>query len=297
MKLKKLTENVYYIKAKTNIGVIKDDNQAILIDSGLDDSIAKKILRILEENDLKLKAIINTHSHADHYGANAYLQKKTGAEVYAFRMESAVIKYPYLEPLTFFSGANPIGDLKNKFLMSEPSEVDYVIAEQEDKLIFDNLELEVVNLQGHSVNQIGIGVEGVLFCGDAIFSEELIKKHKLLYYMDIGKQKATLNFLKGSNYDIYISSHTREIDNIVEISDQNLAYINQIEAAILEILSSRKRTEEVFKELCDKYSLKLKGSQQYYLMKTVVMAYLSYLYEEDKLKNNIVDNYLYWELK
>ena len=113
-----LSEKVYYIPNLANIGVIKDGNNAILIDSGLDDNTAKKILKVLEKENLILKAIINTHSHADHCGGNAYLKEKAQVKIYAPEIESGIIENPILEPLYLFSGANPISDLKNKFLMA-----------------------------------------------------------------------------------------------------------------------------------------------------------------------------------
>ena len=75
--LVKLNENDYYIDCPSKIGIVKvSDNEVILIDSGNDKDTAKKIYRILNENNWILKAIFNTHSHADHIGGNKFLQEK-----------------------------------------------------------------------------------------------------------------------------------------------------------------------------------------------------------------------------
>lgn len=295
MELKQLTEQVYYLDGPTNIGVIKDGESAILIDSGLDDSVAKKILRILEDNNLTLKAIINTHFHADHCGANNYLQQATEAEIYAYRIEAAIINYPYLEPLSFFSGANPIKDLKNKFLMAKESKVDHLLKETNIKLNFDSIEVEIIPLQGHSVNQIGVVVDGVLFCGDSIFSKKVIDKHKLLFYTDIEKQKATLEFLAETNYDCYLPSHAKATTDIRELAKVNLDCINEIEGIIFKLLESAKSTEQLLQETLAYYQVKLKSLQQYHLMKTLIMAYLSSLYNNDRIELELRDNCLYWK--
>jgi len=207
VELKQITEDVYYIPNPTNIGVIRDGETAILIDSGLDDDTGKRILRTLEKYGLSLEAIINTHFHADHCGGNAYLKEKTGAKIYAPEIESAIIQYPYLEPFCLFSGANPIKDLKNKFLMAKPSQVDYVIKNNEDKLSFDEIEVGIVRLPGHSPNQIGIEIEDILFCADSVFSEDILRKYKIPFCVDIDKQKKTLNFLKNIKYRFYVPSY------------------------------------------------------------------------------------------
>jgi glyoxylase-like metal-dependent hydrolase (beta-lactamase superfamily II) len=52
--------------------------EAIVIDPG--DEV-ERIVAALKKHDLKLRKIINTHTHIDHVGANAELRERTGAEV------------------------------------------------------------------------------------------------------------------------------------------------------------------------------------------------------------------------
>ena len=67
-----VSEHTGYIPGAVNIGVLRNGNEVILIDTGLDKDSGRKTRRLLEEHGLQLKAIINTHSHADHFGGNAY---------------------------------------------------------------------------------------------------------------------------------------------------------------------------------------------------------------------------------
>ena len=67
-------ENSYYIQSPAKIGLIKvSDTEVCLIDSGNDKDAGKKVLKVLNANGWTLKAIYNTHSHADHIGGNQYL--------------------------------------------------------------------------------------------------------------------------------------------------------------------------------------------------------------------------------
>ena len=250
MEMKKISERVYYIPNPANIGVVKDgEKSAILIDSGLDDDTGKKVLRLLEENGLVPKAIINTHSHADHCGGNKYIKEKTGARIYAPEVESAIIQYPSLEPLYLFSGANPLKDLQNKFLMAQPSNVDYVIKKGERKLRFDEIELGIVPLPGHAPNQIGVEADEVLFCTDSLFSEDVIKRHKIPFYADIDRTRETLKFLRDSQYKFYVPSHAEPRESLTELVDANLEAIEGVERYILEGFHGRKTTEQILKEI------------------------------------------------
>jgi glyoxylase-like metal-dependent hydrolase (beta-lactamase superfamily II) len=296
MELKQIAKRVYYFPSQVNIGVITyEDKSAVLIDSGLDEEAGRKILKALEEKGLSLKAIVNTHSHADHCGGNSFLKRKQGVKIYAPEVESAIIQFPCLEPFYLFSGASPPNELKNKFLMAQPSEVDYIIKKNERKLRFGETDLEIVPLPGHSPNQIGIGAEGVLFCADAVFSQEVLRKHKIPFYADVDKARETLEFLRGSGYNLFVPSHAQPMASIEELAKAHLEAIGGIEKHVLENCKQPKTAEEITRQICNIYSINLSTVQQYFLMKTAITAYLSSLHERKKLKNSIIGNSMTWE--
>jgi len=293
MELKEIAENVYYIPTPTNIGVIQDGRMAILIDSGLDDDTGRQILRALEERGLHPEAIMNTHAHADHCGANAYIKEKSGALIYAPEIEASIIQEPFLEPLYLFSGASPIESLRNKFLMARPSQVDYVI-KGEKRISFDKVEIGIVQLPGHSPNQIGIQIEDILFCADSVFSTEVLSRHKIPFCTDIGKQRETLSFLRDSSYKIYVPCHAEPTNTIVDLVDPYLQIIGNVEDFLAGTLRSKKTTEQILKALCDFCKIEIKGTQQYYLANTITLAFLSYLHRKGVLKLDIRGNLLHW---
>ena len=294
MNLIQLTENVFYIESGTNIGVINDKNGVILIDTGLDDETAANILQILEKNHLYPKAIINTHSHGDHCGGNAYIQKHASVKIYASEIEAGIIQTPILEPLYFFSGAWPIDDLMVRILNAPPSHVDYIIEKDENYLGFEDIELKIIKLPGHSPNQIGIAVEGVLFCADAVFGERVLKRHPIPYHIDIGQLKNTLDYLKKSRFNMYVPSHGEHTNSIKSIVEMNSEVIENIERFIKEDTLKKKTIEELVKDVCDFCGIKIKNARSYFVLKTSVMAYLTALYRERVLNIEVNDNTIYW---
>jgi glyoxylase-like metal-dependent hydrolase (beta-lactamase superfamily II) len=294
MELKHLTDKIFYIPNTCNIGVIKDGDQAILIDSGLDDDTGRKILKCLEKEGLKPKTIINTHSHVDHIGGNAYLAEKAGANVFCPEFEDAMVKYTNLVPSFMFSGANPINELKNKFVMARPSKVDFVIERGMGELQIGNVEIGVVELPGHSTNHIGIEVEGVLFCGDAIMSRKVLNKHKILFCIDIKRQIETLENLKATKYKLYIPSHGEPMEDITSTVDDYIEMINEVVEYSLGIMKKEMTSADYLKALSDKFGINLRGASQYYLMNIIAMSYLSYLFNSERIKAIVKNNILYW---
>ena len=287
-----VTENVGYIPGAVNMGVIRNGEDALLIDTGLDKDNGRKTLRLLEEQGLRLKAIINTHSHADHFGGNAYLTRNTEAKVYAPSIESGIIQNPLLEPIYLFHGANPIRNLHNKFVLAKPSPVDHII--EPGKISIIGLELEIIALPGHSYNQIGVKFDNILFCADTVFSERVIDKYRIPVVQDVGTHLKTLESLRGMKCKLFVPAHTKPTEDIKPLVEKNLNTTKSIIADIKKLLKEPKTTDQVQLELGKQYGLDLNVIQQYYLIHMTIMAYLGYLYDSKQAEIKLENNLLYW---
>jgi len=293
MEIEFVTENVGYIPGPVNVGVVRRGGKAVVIDTGLDRDSGRSIKRVLEEQGLEPAAIINTHSHADHFGGNDYLARNTGATVYAPSVESGIIQNPILEPVYLFHGAAPIKNLRNKFVLAKPSPVHHIL--EHGSVTIEGMEVEVVPLQGHSLNQVGVLVEDVLFCADTVFSGRVIDKYRVPVVQDVGSHLATLERLGETCHGLYVPSHTKPVDDIKPLVDRNLETVRTIIADLLALLGEDKTAEELQSMLCTMYGLDLDVVQQYYLIHTTVMAYLSHLHESDMVEIALQGNSLSWK--
>lgn len=73
----------------TNCYLLFSEKEAIVIDPGGEPG---QILKFLEENNLTLTHILNTHLHFDHIQGNATLSKKTGAPILASEKDSYLLE-------------------------------------------------------------------------------------------------------------------------------------------------------------------------------------------------------------
>ena len=293
MKLKQLSRHAFYLEGQPNIGIIKEGDSAILIDSGANENTAVRILKTLEKEGLFPLAILNTHSHADHCGGNRCIKERTGALVYAPRTEASIIQSPFLEPLYLFSGANPLEELQAG--TAEASEVDYVISDSETSLVIDTLPLNIVRLPGHSPNQVGIEVDNILFSADALFSADLLDYYKIPFHSDMLRQKQTLNRLALAPYEVYVPAHSPPGKDLAAAARYNLEVIEGVEQFLLRTLVRRKTTEEVMKELCLQYRIQVNKVLNSYLIYTVTQAFLGSLREQGAIDVEVRDNLPCWE--
>ena len=290
MELIKAGEKTYYIKNPTNIGIYKlDDNNIYLIDSGNDKEAGKKILKIINEQGWNIKGIINTHSNADHIGGNKVIQDRTGCEIYASDIEESFVKYPILES-TMLYGGFPFKDLRNKFLLAKESKPKNI-----NELLVDGLEF--IPLKGHFFDMIGIKTsDNIFFLGDSLFSEDTINKYHLFYIYDVGEYLNTLSYLKNLKGKLFIPSHCKATNNIDSLIELNKKKIEEILDVIYKYCVENRTFEEILKYIFEKYLLTMNIDQDV-LISSTIKSYLSYLYDNNKLTYEFIDNKMIWKQK
>ncbi|MEM2929114.1 MAG: MBL fold metallo-hydrolase [Nitrososphaerota archaeon] len=282
--LNKLSENVFYIAGRTNIGVITlSKNECMVIDSGIDEDYGKKILKILSSNNFKIKALINTHAHADHIGGNKIIYDRTNVKICSSFGEKPFIEKPLLEPLYLYS-AYPPKILRSKLFMADPIPVHEVLENN-----FNNL--KIIKLPGHSLDMIGIVYENVAFIADALFSKEILEKHLIPYHLNIKQALETIENLKKLKNLIYLPSHGIPTKKIEELIETNISIIMKIRDHILNELSNNpKSIDELVKIIIQKTSNKINNIGQYFLLKSTLLSYISWFDEEGLIEMQIIDN-------
>ena len=152
----------------------ENTHESAVIDPGEE---APRILDALEEAGLKLKAILNTHGHFDHVGANRELKEAV----------------PDAQLMIHGDDAPMLGQRANSARMfgmqAENSPAPDRLLQDKDVISFGDISLDVVHVPGHSPGGVAfISPDGV-FVGDTLFAGS------------IGRTD-----LPGGNFDILISS-------------------------------------------------------------------------------------------
>lgn len=281
-----LKGKTYYIDGPTNIGVyMLNDNEACLIDCGT----AKEgpiIETLLRRYHLKLKYIINTHSHADHSGANLYLMRMTGCKIIASKIERAFLRDSKLD-IGFLNGGYPLKEYDSELMH---------IDDQKEIYSLESLprELRSFKLPGHHYGMIGIRTaDGVYFIADTLGSKDLIDKQHILLIYDVQGYLNSLNFIQGLEGNILVPSHSAVTTEIRELVEFNRRKIIEISHVICAYLKEEHTTEDVIAYIFGRYKLRITYNK-YLLISSTIRSYLSFLSNQGKIKNYFKNNALYF---
>ena len=127
-----------------------------------------RILKLLADDDLKVKYILNTHTHWDHVGGNRELQEATGAPILTHRDEAPALEAASDRASEF--GTNVDNSSASQFV-------------QEGEIVeVGAIRVKIIDLRGHSPAGLGFVFNGELvmdgkrremtfvICGDALFA-------------------------------------------------------------------------------------------------------------------------------
>ncbi len=281
MDLINIKGNTFYIKGGTNTGVyIYNDNTALIIDPGLSGLRPKRIMNILENDNINLKFIINTHEHNDHYGAcNQFREFYKDVNILCSQYAKIYIEHPSLFSKYIIGGkSNEFMDERLRSKSLEQTYIDEVL--NEGIVNLNNEDFEVIDFKGHTPGSIGILTKDkVLFVGDLLIGLNMLKKYDFLFLYDLKEYMNSLDKLRNIEFEYIVPSHSKELitkkesEKIIKMHEAAVCkYVNQIK----EELNTPMGIEKLLKNIILKNDLKC-NYKEYHFFKSSLVSVISYL--------------------
>ncbi len=293
MELRAISERVQVIPGPVNVGVILlGDDRVALVDSGIDKRFGKNLLEFLSDYRYHVDCILNTHAHADHTGGNAFIQEAVRCRVLAGSRETPGIVNPLIQAVAMYGGA-PFTDLMNHFIMAEPSQAENLPPE---KLILDDLEIAILDLPGHSIDQKGFLVDGVAFVADTLFPIQTVEKHRLIYTFDPLSHLETLEKMKSISAKTFVGGHFPPCPSIDTLISMNQKHVSEGLTFLKGLLQVPQPMDRIVKEFLNHHKLKKMG-WEHFLCRATVQGYLSTLKRRNEADYRVIDNLLVWMAK
>lgn len=284
-----LADRAWVIPGGVNIGVLaNDDGQIVLVDTGLNESSAKKVLKVVrDELDGEVVAVLTTHAHADHFGGNATVVKRTGAFVHAPKFDEAFLRYPLLQPASLFGGADPLDTLRGNFLLAEPSPVDAVVEVGAHEIA--GISVEVVPLHGHSPGQFGYLVGDVFFCADIVLPETVLDKYRIPYLFSLTDHLAALDRACDTPHRVAVAGHGPILEDgqLAALVDLNAALAQRVAEAILDLTATPRSAEAILEGILRRFDAPVSDAPSFYLLQPTVFAFLSHLHRSGEIGHEV----------
>ena len=140
-----------------NCYVVCHQGEAVIVDPG---GPSESVLQFLEEEGLKVVAIINTHGHADHIAGNSWFVEKTAAPLFIHEADVEFLSDPAMH-------------LGPKIRLDVPvSRADRLLRDG-DAIQIGETSLTVMHTPGHTGGGVALCGPGFVLSGDTLFKESV----------------------------------------------------------------------------------------------------------------------------
>ncbi len=160
MRIKRFEFNAF----SENTYVLYDETkECIIVDPGCYDAHEQGMLSdFIKDQDLDVKALLNTHCHIDHVLGNAYVKNKYGVELYVHKLDIPTLK------------SNEIVASIYGFDKYQPTEANQYL-EEGRTFTFGNTTLNILFVPGHAPGHIALLHEAEHACigGDVLFLQSI----------------------------------------------------------------------------------------------------------------------------
>lgn len=166
-----------------NTYLLYDNTQkAIIFDPGFYDTTEQqKLIDFVQEKQLIIKKVINTHCHIDHIYGNAFVKKQFGVELYINQNDEFLLQMAQQQCDLF--GLNPIENTTPEHYLTE-----------KDTIKFGESELKIIHVPGHSPGSLVFynETQKFLICGDVLFNGSIGRSD-----LPQGNQKLLVSSIKN----------------------------------------------------------------------------------------------------
>jgi hydroxyacylglutathione hydrolase len=204
----------------SNCFILETDSLLFLIDAGYPGREGK-ILDKIEKLHKKLKLIVLTHGHFDHYGCAAAIKRATGAEIgiHEYDAENLCRGETPIDSVSFWGFFGKVLLLPLAETVFTPEAVCPDIKfRDEDSLDGYGLRATIIHTPGHTRGSCTVIVEdSIAFVGDLLTNSPFLRKQG--YYANSwARIDSSLVRLAGYKFDIVYIGHYGQVTNKKELT-------------------------------------------------------------------------------
>lgn len=136
--------------------------EALIIDPGFNEVEMPRILKEIDEHNLRIKYVLNTHGHMDHISGNMWVKETLKAKIIIHQADACMLTDP-LKNLSLLLG---------RAVVSPPPDL---TIQNGEILKVGSLKFKVIHTPGHTPGSVSLYCEDerVVFTGDTLFARSI----------------------------------------------------------------------------------------------------------------------------
>lgn len=190
---------------------------AVIIDTGLKLPDREGLMALLDQENIRIAAILTSHFHRDHMGNHRVLQEKYGATLYYSPLVGALLQDKEAARKLAFSA----GFLILPAVLPQPGVE--LIRNTDEKVNAAGYDFKILDLPGHASENMGfVTPDGVAYLSDTILTPDILHAIRIPYCEDYSKDLQAKAKVLEMDYPKYILAHNGVLDDVKTLTQQNI---------------------------------------------------------------------------
>lgn len=265
------------------------DGRAIMLDSGFPQN-RQEILDLLAEKDLRLAALLTTHTHPDHIGNHTFLRERFGAKVYM----TAFAAITCIEPLAMgvsLGGRAAYRSIKER--IKDTAVADVTIPFEEGEILVEGAAFRVIPTPGHCVEHVSfITPDNVAYVGDALQSEDFMINRRLTYCTGLEEDLESKARIAKLDCDCFILSHNGVVESVKETVETAVEAMEYRLALFEQLADTPAGEDELVRRFLVHTGADLENTRSVRGVHFNALAFIAYLVDTGRLTTLVEDGYV-----
>ena len=195
------------------------EKEWILLDCG-PSSQRENLLGFLDENGIRVRAVLVSHAHFDHVENCACLQQRYGARIVMTAFDGGMTHDALALKACFYS--HTVQD-NEAYCGQMICRADQILSPDAKETEVCKAVFRLIPLPGHAASQMGIVTpDGVMYLADSLFGPKELEWEKLFYMLDWTEALKTMERIPELSYQAYILAHRAIVrGEIASLAEQN----------------------------------------------------------------------------
>lgn len=254
-----------------------DKSHAVMIDSGLEKPDRYGIWGILEQEQIRIDALLTSHFHHDHTGNHHFIKSRHGSSVYmspftASMCGNASPRSNESDLITVLRGGLP------------QCHTDVIFDPHAHDLQVGDYSFKLIPLPGHAQEHTGfVTPDGVAYLGDTILSRDILYAVRLPFCSFCKEDLASKAVARELPYDCYIAAHNCVCSSIRELAQENIDNLNAKLDMIQNLAGSYVTLEGLTARVMEYTGADMDSLMKVLRIKRNMQVFVDYLYGEGRL--------------